>query len=918
MPRRLSFTRLSLPQQPLVFLALAFLGGLLGAARSHFPLRNWWLIAVIAWACGGVALCLKRTGWWVTVALLVGVLAVGGALWTLNDASAAGDRVRTLLARGELSGEEPIELWGTLDAAPELAPERIYLSLAVERVATFGREWQTRGAVQIVVPFHDDEARAEYDQLRLDYGVRVRVLGQLSKRSGYRNPGAPDFSELLEQRGYDATGWVKSPLLLERLGDGKRNAILAGLYRLRARGLAVTLRHFKQPASGILAAALFGNRYFIARDTAELFRAGGTFHLLVISGLHVALIAGVALWLARYLSRVRWLQYLLVIVLMWAYALMVGAQPAITRAVVMLTIALLGQLLFRAAVGANTLAAAALVLLAWQPRDLFNAGFQLSFLTVLMIVVLTGPLYERLKLIGEWQPSRLTPYPPRVPRAVKWMAELLFWRETAFRAERRKSRIRFRLEKARAAYLLDRLRVRTLSVQSALTWVLLTLLTTVGVQVGLLPLMLTHFHRVSVVAPLANVVESLLVFALMLAGTAYLLLQAVLGAWVSKLAGVVNWLGWLTVRAGEPLLVWRKASLRVPDWGESSVLVFAVYFAAVVALIVLVNEWNPFRKGDDTNATRRRLGGRLTAVTALLVLFVLSWLLVTHPFPPQYDAGRLTITFLDVGQGDAILLSFPRGKLLLLDSGGRIAFDQPEEAEGDDEVFVEDRIGIAEAAVMPYLWRRGIQRLDWIAASHGDADHVEGFGEIARSFAVGQALRGVGQNPAPVVDPFTRAVTVNQLPLRELKRGDELEIDGVRLAVLSPFAENVTSAQSDNNASLVLRVSFGARSFLLTGDIEKQAEARLVAAETELRADVLKVAHHGSKTSSTAEFLARVQPQHAVISAAHPNPFGHPHADVVTRLRLGGARLWQTSQCGAITFSTDGQDLRVDTFVKCE
>ena len=95
MPRRLSFTRLSLPQQPLVFLALAFLGGLLGAARSHFPLRNWWLIAVIAWACGGVALCLKRTGWWVTVALLVGVLAVGGALWTLNDASAAGDRVRT-------------------------------------------------------------------------------------------------------------------------------------------------------------------------------------------------------------------------------------------------------------------------------------------------------------------------------------------------------------------------------------------------------------------------------------------------------------------------------------------------------------------------------------------------------------------------------------------------------------------------------------------------------------------------------------------------------------------------------------------------------------------------------------------------------------------------------------------------------
>src|SRR2546421_13066357 len=117
------------------------------------------------------------------------------------------------------------------------------------------------------------------------------------------------------------------------------------------------------------------------------------------------MIALVVLWMTRRLSKSRWLRYVLVMVVMWAYALMVGAQPSITRAVVMLNVVLVGELIFRASLGANTLAASAIVLLVWQPRDLFNPAFQLSFLTVLMIVALTVPLYQRLKRIGEWQPS---------------------------------------------------------------------------------------------------------------------------------------------------------------------------------------------------------------------------------------------------------------------------------------------------------------------------------------------------------------------------------------------------------------------------------------------------------------------------------------------------------------------------------
>jgi competence protein ComEC len=404
----------------------------------------------------------------------------------------------------------------------------------------------------------------------------------------------------------------------------------------------------------------------------------------------------------------------------------------------------------------------------------------------------------------------------------------------------------------------------------------------------------------------------------MIAGAVYLLIYSLIGAWALKLAPVVNATGWLTVEAGKPLLEWRKASFRVPDFGENWEWVFIAYFAAALILIIAVNEWNPFRKGDQAADARRKLVGRIAAATSTLTIIVLGWLLIVHPFTHDYERGRLSVAFLDVGQGDAMLIAFPQGSLMLLDGGGRIAFDSREGYEDGEEAFVEDRIGVAEAAVMPYLWRRGVKRLDWIAASHGHPDHVEGFAEIIRSFEIGQAARPAPPSNNLSPDLFDQALRSTGLPARYLKRGDDLVIDGARVEVLSPPIQTAAAALSENDQSLVLRVSFGQRSFLLTGDIEREAEEMLVSIGGGLRADVLKVAHHGSKTSSTVDFLEKVKPQHAVISVAEPSPFGHPHPEALARLQTTGANIWRTSECGAITISTDGNALRVETFVKCE
>jgi competence protein ComEC len=905
----MTFVRLSLFQQPLLFVGISLICGLLLAAEYQASARVWVFSCVASWIIASAVLWLKCGNLVAVASLMLGCLMAGGALWSISENGMSENRLRRLIERGELKVDEAIEIWGTLNAAPELAPDRIYLRIEVEKIAALGRQVGAGGVIQIVVPFNDDESRVEYDSLTLGYGTQVRLLAHLTSRHGYRNPGAPDFDELLEHRGQDATGWVKSPLLIERLGEGKRSWILSNLYYVRSRALTVILRHLKQPTSGILAAALLGNRYFLSRDTAETFRTGGTFHLLVISGLHITMIAIVALRLARYLSHSRLVQYSLVISLMWAYALMVGAQPAVMRSVVMLSVALIGRFIFRVSAGANMLATSAIILLAWQPRDIFNPGFQLSFLTVSMIVLFAAPLYTRLRCVGEWQPSASTPYPPRVPRPIKWVAELFFWDETAFQNEMKESRIRCRLEKSKAACRLNEWRL-----QKATAWIAVTIFTTTSVQVGLLPTMIAHFHRVSVVSPITNVIEGALVFALMTAGAVYLMIYSVLGGLALKLEGAVNWIGMLTVKASQPLLGWKKSSLRVPDFGESSALISSLYFLAVFLLIVVINEWNPLRRGDEVRGRVKGGVGGLISLVSSLTIAILCGLLVFHPFSHKYKDGWLSITFLDVGQGDAMLISFPRGKSMMLDAGGRPTYAPQNISEGDEEQFIEDRIGIAEAAVMPYLWNRGIKKMDWIVASHGDADHVGGFEELVRSFEIGAAMKGMDSRPGAFPGVSNQVL----FPLRVIKRGDAFEIDGVRVEVISPVAANTELPPSDNNNSVVLRIIYGNRSFLLTGDIEKDAEAMLVGSESDLRADVLKVAHHGSRTSSTSEFLDRVKPRHAVISVADPSPYGHPHADVIDRLSAAGAQIWRTSVCGAITISTDGRDLRVETYLKCE
>jgi competence protein ComEC len=294
------------------------------------------------------------------------------------------------------------------------------------------------------------------------------------------------------------------------------------------------------------------------------------------------------------------------------------------------------------------------------------------------------------------------------------------------------------------------------------------------------------------------------------------------------------------------------------------------------------------------------------------VQIALIAIVVIHPGSVQTD-GRLRIDFLDVGQGDSALVTMPDGATMLIDGGGRPDFRKPIHEEKQE--FERDARSIGEAVVSEFLWARGLDKVDYLIATHADADHIDGLNDVAKNFRIRATLVARGPSADSEFAKFAHTNEAEAIPLVKIGAGDQLRFDDVTVDVLWPeFTENKEAA-SKNNDSVVLRVRYGDRAIILTGDVEAAAERSLLTRNSDFRADVVKVAHHGSKTSSTAEFVKAVHAGWAVISVGQTSMFGHPHAEVVERWKASGAEVLVTGNSGTITVTTDGKDLRVETFV---
>ena len=844
-----------------------------GICVAHYlPTKTiFWVVGGVACSLAALVLVITRRIAPAAFTLLLAFFFVGVVL--ARPAQKSGTRDFT---------DRPVIITGVIDGPPEYARDRLYLSLRTpsERV------W-------LLAPFRNAEQERAYRALNLRYGARVSVGTTLDRTGNYRNPGVSPLSEYLDRRDFDATGIVRSPASIVRLDDAPVFRPLAWLYDWRERLQREIDSRFAPETAGILDAALLGNRYNLSRSASERFREGGTFHVLVISGLHISFIGGLVFLIVRRFTKRRLLQFLLPAIIIWAYSLAVGADASVVRAALMFTFAGLAAIVFRQATSLNALGGAAIVILVHSPKEIFDPSFQLTFLSVLAIVVVAWPLLLRFAAIGSWHPARSTPYPPACSRGLKTFCEILFWSEKRWQQELTRSSHHCRLFKAAPAEWLERYHL-----QSCLRYVFGAMVVSASVQLVLLPLMIFYFHRVSLASPVLTIVVSVLLAVLIAIALLALLISQVSAAVAAPLLKLANAIEWLMVHSVDPFSSLRISELRLPEYSGPAVLIYALYYLPLLLLAIVLAYWRPLASPHEPRSGLHRFIFPIATAQMLLLT-----LLILHPFSSGHPDARLRVDFLDVGQGDSALVTMPDGTTLLVDGGGRPSFGGSTDSTR--------RIG--ETVVSEYLWWRGLSEVDYVLATHLDADHTDGLNDVVRNFEVRGAL--IARRPIEKTEfvKFAETLRKTGTHVEMVQAGDTIRFGDVEVSVLWPLPE---SNGSSNDDSIVLRIKLGNRSILLTGDIEKATEGALTAMQRDLRADVVKVPHHGSKTSSTEAFVRATRPAFAIISVGRSSMFGHPHKEVVDRWQASGATVLTTGHSGMITVTTDGTDLWTDTFVK--
>src|SRR5712664_82401 len=807
--------------------------------------------------------------------LLLGFLGV-----CIAEQPRHADHVISLVEQGRVPLKTPLRWLGHLRDEPTRLPWGYGYEIELSGVEFEEALHPARGGLRVSFT-----TRPEAKPLpELHAGDEVAVLTEARRPQVFRDEGAFDRRAYLAQQNIDLVATLRAPGLIERTAS-PTPTIGTNLARARRRLREEIDELFagKPQVAGVLRAMLLGGRRFVEKKEAVDFQKTGVFHVLVVAGLHVGALAFALYWAGRKLRLSRLWTMLFTLTTLSAYVAVVEQRAPVLRAAMMAATVVLGGLFFRRLELLNSAAVAALILLAARPLVLRDSSFQLTFVAIGCIAGLALP----------WLENTVQPY----------VRALRGWRDVTRDAAHEPRATQFRIDLRSLAQWLSTPLPQRLSKPTgdvlvgglSLTfrvWELLVL--TVVLQAGMLPLMARDFHRIPLSAPIVNLAAVPLTGVIVPLGFLTLACGLILPAIGKFLAVPLAWLTALLLHVVQWFAHFPRWSYRIP--GPPSWLI-VLFFAVAILLAVVMRLKHSFRRA---------------IVWGLRGVFIACALTIAiYPFGEKWTKGRLELTVLDVGQGDSLFVVSPGGKTLLIDGGGAFGgFPGHEEHNGVDP---------GEEAVSPYLWSRGFQRLDVVALTHAHQDHLGGLTAILENFRVGRLWIG-REVSSPALGRLEELARERKIPIEHELRGKFFSWDNVEGKFFWPeISSAVPSPAAKNNDSLVLRLRYGGRSILLPGDAEKQVEHEILSENSaqEMHSDVLKIGHHGSKNSTTSEFLAAVQPRVGIISAGEDNPYGHPNAELLERLENAGVRILRTDRDGAVHVLTDGARLEITCFVAC-
>jgi competence protein ComEC len=732
-----------------------------------------------------------------------------------------------------------VVLKGRVVSEPDVREDKVFYLLQAQELTKSGETHLIPGLVRLQLTDCDTV---------FAYGDNLSVSGLLIRPDPAGNPGMFDYRIYLERQGIRVILTARGDKAVRVIGSGGSNPLQSAALAIKKKMSAAATYSLNPSQTAVLNGIVFGTQGLIDRETKRSFSETGVIHILSVSGLHVGLVLGGLLGMLRLLKLPpMWTAPLATPVLI-IYMLMTGINPAVMRATIMALLLVWAHHLDRDQDWPTTLALAAMIILTWNPLQIYHPGFQLSFAATWGILYL-GPFFTA--------------------------ALLLFFKNLPLNA--------------------GRLAAQALAIPLA-------------AQLATIPLVAWYYNLLSPVSIPANLLAAPLSGLIMFLG----LSASLLGLLWLPLAAMVN------VGTGIILDIFMAAitffqSLPGAVFYLSSPPVFlaAAWYGGLLAVAGVCS-------GRCTPEVRRYFKKWAFTAASLAAALILIW------WPWKSD-HVLKVHFIDVGQGDSILVQAPGGKNMLIDTGGRT-----------NELTTGT--GTGDQVLEPYLRKNGVQCIDVLVLTHPHEDHCGGAVSLVKRLPValalvsyldeenigeeytgedvaetiGAAISSREEGVAPAYTKLVNGMEARGIPVSAAAAGDVIKLDSdLKIEVLSPVEIKTGESGTDlNNNSLVVKVTYGQRSFIFLGDAEIEEQRDLIRGEYDLQADILKVPHHGSRFL-LPELLEQVDAEVAVISVGARNTFGHPAYATLDMLNLSGTQVYRTDQDGAVIVQTDGNNLEI-------